>query len=79
MKYNSQDLITVKIIMVKKKGGDNGMRPLQNEIAFAQSYMPAGGELVAQSTHPLSNLIAVAIIAVVFIAACVTIRRRLKA
>ena len=59
-------------------GGD-GMTPLRNEIAFAQSHSPVGGELVAQSALPLSNLIAVAIVAVAFIGAGVTVRRRLKA
>ena len=63
-------------------GTDNSMRPLRNEIAFAQAYKPlkpVGGELVAPSTLPLSSMIALAIVSVAIIAAGVTVRKRLQA
>jgi hypothetical protein len=63
-------------------GTDNSMRPLRNEIAFAQAYKPikpVGGELVALSPLPLSSMIALTIIVGASIAAGVTLRRRMKA
>ncbi len=61
-------------------GTTDSMRPLRNEIAFAQAFnRQVGGELVAQSTLPLSNLIALTVVTLASIAVGVTIRRRLKA